>query len=43
VVVFKRSMNAGYAGVANPLFFRENASMCFGDARATMENILKAL
>lgn len=43
VVVFKRSMNAGYAGVANPLFFRENASMCFGDARTTMENILKAL
>ena len=43
VVVFKRSMNAGYAGVANPRFFRENASMCFGDARTTMENILKAL
>lgn len=43
VIVFKRSMNTGYAGVANPLFFRENTSMCFGDAKATVDNILKAL
>ena len=43
VVVFKRSMNTGYAGVQNPLFFKENSHMCFGDAKATVEAILKAL
>ena len=43
VVVFKRSMNTGCAGVQNPLFFRENSSMCFGDAKATVEAILAAL
>lgn len=43
VVVFKRSMNTGYAGVQNPLFFKENSHMCFGDAKATVESILKAL
>lgn len=43
VIVFKRSMNAGYAGVSNPLFFNENSQMCFGDAKGTVEAILKAL
>lgn len=43
VVVFKRSMNAGYAGVSNPLFFNENSHMCFGDAKTTVEEILRAL
>jgi len=43
VVVFKRSMNTGYAGVQNPLFFNENSQMLFGDAKATVEAILKAL
>lgn len=43
VIVFKRSMNSGYAGVANPLFYNENSFMCFGDAKATVEQILKAL
>ncbi len=43
VVVFKRSMNPGYAGVENPLFFRENTVMCFGDAKASVQAILAAL
>jgi H+-translocating NAD(P) transhydrogenase subunit beta len=43
VVVFKRSMNTGYAGVQNPLFFRENTRMLFGDARERVEDILRAL
>ncbi|MEU1850601.1 Re/Si-specific NAD(P)(+) transhydrogenase subunit beta [Streptomyces sp. NPDC019990] len=43
VVVFKRSMAAGYAGVQNPLFFRENSQMLFGDAKQRVEDILRAL
>ena len=43
VVVFKRSMNTGYAGVQNPLFFKENSVMCFGDAKATVDEILHNL
>ena len=43
VVIFKRSMSAGYAGVQNPLFFNENSAMCFGDAKATVQSILDDL
>ncbi len=43
VIVFKRSMATGYAGVQNPLFFRDNARMLFGDAKGKMEDILHHL
>lgn len=43
VIVFKRSMNTGYAGVKNPLFFKENTQMLFGDAKDRVDDILKAL
>ncbi|TDE37674.1 Re/Si-specific NAD(P)(+) transhydrogenase subunit beta [Actinomadura sp. 6K520] len=43
VIVFKRSMATGYAGVQNPLFFRDNTHMLFGDAKEQVADILQAL
>jgi H+-translocating NAD(P) transhydrogenase subunit beta len=43
VVVMKRSMGSGYAGVDNPLFYKENTDMLFGDARENVDAILGQL
>jgi len=40
VFILKRSMSSGFAGIENPIFFNENSSMVFGDAKTTLQAIL---
>jgi NAD(P) transhydrogenase subunit beta len=42
-IVLKRSMATGYAGVENPLFYKENTYMLFGDARESLSALLRAI
>ena len=42
-IVCKRSMATGYAGVENPLFFKENTRMLFGDAKDSLKSVIEAI
>jgi len=43
VMVIKRSMNPGFAGIDNPLYYMDQTLMLFGDAKAFVSNIVKEL
>jgi H+-translocating NAD(P) transhydrogenase subunit beta len=40
VIVLKRSMNTGFAGIDNPLFYAENTALLFGDAKSSVQAVL---
>jgi NAD(P) transhydrogenase subunit beta len=42
-IVLKRSMATGYAGIDNPLFYKENTRMLFGDAKESLDAVLSHL
>jgi len=41
--VLKRSMNTGFAGIDNPLFYNENTTLLFGDAKSSVQEVLAAV
>jgi NAD(P) transhydrogenase subunit beta len=43
VIVSKRGQGTGYSGIENPLFFKENTRMLYGDAKASLDQILQSL
>ncbi len=43
VIILKRSMGSGYSGIDNPLFYKENSAMLFGDAKSSVEAVLRHL
>jgi H+-translocating NAD(P) transhydrogenase subunit beta len=43
VIVLRRSMNTGFAGIDNPLFYNENTSLLFGDAKESVAGVLAAV
>jgi NAD(P) transhydrogenase subunit beta len=43
VIISKRSMASGYAGIENPLFFKENTRMLYGDAKKTIDSLVQGL
>jgi len=40
VIVLKRSMNTGFAGIENPLFYNENTALLFGDAKESVQQVV---